>query len=224
MAITRANDGLKDTYDKLYRGNRDLWGPEHRQELVTLLQHIGEGHGRSALDIGSGNGQNLIFLAQHGFAVTGIDVSSEAIKNAKKNMEDKKVAGTFVVGDVMKTGIQGTFDVIMSSYTMHHLYDKDKEQFLEEIMGHVREGGHVLLAFFTAEFTDKGPGTGERYKTVEGRMKEFFETKGWKVLEYDEATGVNRMGNETQKGVIIAEKPGRLEEALHRNMRAQFAL
>ena len=43
------------------------------------------------LEIGCGAGNNLIFLAEEGFDVSGIDFAVSAIKIAKKKIDQKKI-------------------------------------------------------------------------------------------------------------------------------------
>jgi 2-polyprenyl-3-methyl-5-hydroxy-6-metoxy-1,4-benzoquinol methylase len=57
-----------------------------------------------ALDVGMGQGRNAVFLAQHGWEVTGIDPSDEAIRLAQNNA---RVAG---VGIETRVAGDDTFD------------------------------------------------------------------------------------------------------------------
>jgi 2-polyprenyl-3-methyl-5-hydroxy-6-metoxy-1,4-benzoquinol methylase len=54
-----------------------------------------------AIELGCGTGTNSIWLAQQGFEVTGVDVSSLAIASAKKKAADSKISVRFVQGDVL---------------------------------------------------------------------------------------------------------------------------
>jgi SAM-dependent methyltransferase len=53
-----------------------------------------------AIELGCGTGTNSIWLAQQGFDVTGLDVSSLAIASARKKAADAKAAVRFVKGDI----------------------------------------------------------------------------------------------------------------------------
>ena len=52
-----------------------------------------------ALDIGCGHGSNAIWLAQHGFDVDGIDVSTHAIDQAIDNAAASATDVRFKAGD-----------------------------------------------------------------------------------------------------------------------------
>jgi methylase of polypeptide subunit release factors len=53
-----------------------------------------------ALDLGTGQGRNAIFLASTGWTVTGVDISEVAIAEAKKNAAARKVQIDAIVGDL----------------------------------------------------------------------------------------------------------------------------
>ncbi|OVE74236.1 methyltransferase type 11 [bacterium B17] len=60
-----------------------------------------------ALDIGCGTGSNVIWLAKHGFKVTGCDISPTAIEIAKEKTSDANVESTLVAADFLKEDIPG---------------------------------------------------------------------------------------------------------------------
>lgn len=56
-------------------------------ELVALAAADLPKRNARVLDVGSGGGIDAIFMAQHGFKVTGIDISVAALKIAEKEQE-----------------------------------------------------------------------------------------------------------------------------------------
>src|SRR5262249_26769783 len=50
--------------------------------LVEMIESCAIAPGR-ALEVGCGTGTNAIYLAQHGFEVTGVDISPLAVENAR---------------------------------------------------------------------------------------------------------------------------------------------
>lgn len=83
--------------------------------------------GAQVLDYCCGNGENGIFAANAGADVTGIDISPEAIENARENAEREGVAANcrFMVMDAEHTDFDDdTFDTIVCYGALHHLdYD-----------------------------------------------------------------------------------------------------
>lgn len=76
-------------WDQIYAG-RDAKVPVNPSTLV--LETLANAPPGSALDIGMGNGRNAIYLARKGWKVTGIDISSEAVKLAQAETKKLNVA------------------------------------------------------------------------------------------------------------------------------------
>ncbi len=66
--------------------DKEKWNEKYRQKKYStapsriVRDYIELAPGKSALDIGAGNGRNSLFLAQHGFSVDAVDISDEGLK------------------------------------------------------------------------------------------------------------------------------------------------
>jgi SAM-dependent methyltransferase len=69
------------------------------------------GSGR-ALDIACGTGRNALYLAEHGFDVTGVDISEVAIERASDEARARGLSVEFVVADLDDFTPVGPFDLI----------------------------------------------------------------------------------------------------------------
>ncbi|MDR3614101.1 MAG: class I SAM-dependent methyltransferase [Candidatus Obscuribacterales bacterium] len=89
------------------------------QALKTLLAE-GKVKPTRALELGCGTGTNAIFLAQQGFDVTAVDLSSEALKHAREKAIKAKVKINFVEADVTNLPDLGeAFPFIFDRGTYH---------------------------------------------------------------------------------------------------------
>ncbi|WP_298434731.1 methyltransferase domain-containing protein [Geobacter sp.] len=83
-----------------------------------LAERIGELKrlcpGRRALDIACGEGRNSIFLARHGFEVTGIDISPVGLDKARRWAAREGLAIGFILADLERYRFTGTFDLILN--------------------------------------------------------------------------------------------------------------
>ena len=70
-----------------------------------VVEHI-EGEHRlppgRALDLGCGGGRNSLYLARHGWDVTGIDMLGPAVKKARSKAVGDATKARFLQGDVTK--------------------------------------------------------------------------------------------------------------------------
>ncbi|MDD2737202.1 MAG: class I SAM-dependent methyltransferase [Desulfuromonadaceae bacterium] len=70
--------------------------------------------GLAALDIACGEGRNSLFLAQHGFRVTGLDISDRGLEKGEKRALALGLDVEFRRVDLDDCIIQGTFDLILN--------------------------------------------------------------------------------------------------------------
>ncbi|MEV4741773.1 class I SAM-dependent methyltransferase [Streptomyces sp. NPDC049555] len=102
-------------------------------ELAALKQHAGHGAGRTALDVGSGDGALARHLAHLGYTTTGIDCSLAAISLATENSTTSGV--TFHVADIEAPGplpvAEGAVHLITARLVFAFI--TDKSAFLERV-------------------------------------------------------------------------------------------
>ena len=70
--------------------------------------------GRHALDIACGEGRNSVFLAQHGFLVTALDISDVGLAKATQRAAEAGVTVDFRQVDLDGHHITGPFDLIIN--------------------------------------------------------------------------------------------------------------
>jgi SAM-dependent methyltransferase len=105
--------------------------------------------GTAVLEVGCGSGALSIRLAaDHGLAVTAMDVDPDEIRRARENAARVASAGRakpdFVVADVARMPFgDASFDLVVSTFSMHH-WD-DKEAGLAEVCRVLRPGSRALI-------------------------------------------------------------------------------
>lgn len=85
-----------------------------------LLRLLGEGNGRTLLDVGGGHGQIASILCQHGWKVTVLGSEESALGQSKDLVNQGKIA--FEVANLLKTGkADKSYDVVTSFRLLPHL-------------------------------------------------------------------------------------------------------
>ena len=77
------SQGIRDAaalWDERYRSKPQIWSGKPNPQLVREAGGLRPGH---ALDLGCGEGADAIWLAQHGWTVTAVDVSGFALERAR---------------------------------------------------------------------------------------------------------------------------------------------
>jgi cyclopropane fatty-acyl-phospholipid synthase-like methyltransferase len=119
--------------------------------LVQLVES-GELLPGRAIDLGCGEGDNAIFLAQHGFQVTGIDFSPAAIDQAQVKAREASVEVEFLVDDLTRLrNVTGDFDLIMDYGTFDDLSAKDRAAYVDQVSPLAKPGARFLLWCFEWE-------------------------------------------------------------------------
>jgi ubiquinone/menaquinone biosynthesis C-methylase UbiE len=104
--------------------------------------------GDTVVDLGAGNGQVSLPLAQAGARVLGVDVSpgmvsalrSEAHRRGLPTLE----AITMPIEELDLPA--GSVDLVVSSYALHHLRDPDKAKLVQAAARWLRPGGRIVIA------------------------------------------------------------------------------
>ncbi len=108
------------SWDKRYIEGELPWDsgkPDAHLAAVIAAHGIKPG---KALEIGCGTGTNSIWLAQHGFAVTGMDISQTAIAKAREKASVAGVNCRLLVGDFMVDRVPGVpFDFAYDRGCLH---------------------------------------------------------------------------------------------------------
>ncbi|THJ17052.1 MAG: class I SAM-dependent methyltransferase [Nitrospira sp. CG24E] len=105
----------------------------------------GSMHKLQALELGCGAGPNLVWLAQKGLRVNGIDIASNALRLARENLENAGYAdlvGDLIEGSVDKTPFaDASFDVVIESCVFQHIERPVRMAAFAEVRRVLKQGG-----------------------------------------------------------------------------------
>ena len=139
---------MKLHYDLWYRLGTPPWVGPARSELVNLVETGVLTPGR-AVDLGCGEGDNAIFLAQHGFDVTALDSAPAALAKARVKAREAGVEVDFIVDDLTHLRmVTGTFDVIVDYGTFDDLSPRNRKSYVEQVVPLAKPGARFLLWCF----------------------------------------------------------------------------
>ena len=97
------------------------------------------------LEVGSGTGNNLWFLAGEGFDVYGIDGSEAAVASAQKRFADSKLNGNLKVGDFTKLEFaDNMFDCVIDRGALTCCGTTSMKNAIAEIHRVTKKGGFFL--------------------------------------------------------------------------------
>ena len=146
-------------YHLLYK-NRD-----HNEAALFLDNISNEFKKKNAriLDVACGKGRHAKYLNSIGFDVTGVDLSSNSIKYAKK-YENKKLK--FHQHDMRNIFEENKFDIVTNLFTSFGYFDNtlDDQKVINSMAGNLKKGGILLIDFMNVKkVIMKPPPGGETY-------------------------------------------------------------
>jgi SAM-dependent methyltransferase len=128
-------------WDVRYAASDLVWGIEPNRFVVQVF--AGEQPGR-ALDIGTGEGRNAIWLAGQGWRVTAVDFSPVAIARAHELADARGLIVDWVTADVRDYEPEtGGFDIVVVAYL--HLPASERAAVLAHATRALARGGRVLV-------------------------------------------------------------------------------
>ncbi|MCF6522524.1 class I SAM-dependent methyltransferase [Streptomyces sp. JJ36] len=142
-------------YQILYRIGAP-WEGGVRENLVQLLEHeqrLSPDRQKTVLDMGCGSGTCSVYLAGHGFEVTGVDFTPVALRKAQRAAQEAGVTDRcrFVRADLRSPripGVEGTYDLIVDFGTLDDLTGQDRLDMAANITRHSHPGTLVVLWCF----------------------------------------------------------------------------
>jgi SAM-dependent methyltransferase len=131
-------------WDERYRQHGSVWSRNPNPSLMAEAASLRPG---SALDVGSGEGADSIWLARQGWRVTAVDISSVALaRAAERAAEDATVAGRIVWVHHDLTAMPppaGTFDLVSAQFM--HLPLAQRTELYHRLAASVAPGGTFLI-------------------------------------------------------------------------------
>lgn len=129
-----------DFWDGRYAGSPAVWSGKPNRRLVEQVTGLAPG---TALDVGCGEGADAVWLAQHGWRTTGIDVSRVALDRAAGHAADAGVEVEWRQVDVVAgEALPASYDLV----TAHFFHPPvDRRGDIVRRLGEAVEPGGTLL-------------------------------------------------------------------------------
>ena len=120
-------------------------------ELVAVVEGSDALLPQKALDLGCGTGTNSIYMARHGWDVTGIDFVPRAVTVAKRKAAEAQVSPRLMVGDVTRLtelGIGTDYSLLLDLGCFHSIPDAGRDAYVRGVTALARAGAILLIFGF----------------------------------------------------------------------------
>lgn len=130
-----------------YPNNLALDEPD--ELLEEFIDEIAVGR---ALDLGMGEGRNALWLAERGFDVVGVDVSTTAVETAQQLACERRLTLETHVADIREFEIKPeSYVLVMVSAVLHFLLPDEIRGLADRIKAGLQPGGFVIVSVFTVD-------------------------------------------------------------------------
>ncbi len=136
-------------YYKILYQNRDE--QEAQAFVETLLGHLAPPASSRMLDIACGEGRFAVQLAEHGYDVTGIDLSHPSIEKAKSFEHDRL---HFYVHDMRMPFYINYFDYAFNFFTSFGYFAHDRDHLLaaRSFANGLKKGGTLVVDYLNRDY------------------------------------------------------------------------
>ena len=198
-------------WDAVYVADeRPPWDIGRPQPVFARLADQGLLRG-ALLDSGCGTGENTMLAAGHGADALGVDVSPNAIAQARQKAAERGSAARFEVADVLELGQLGrTFDTVVDSGVFHVFDDGDRARYVASLATVMKPGATCYLMCFS----DRQPGDAGPRRVSQDELTAAFRD-GWAIDSIiAETFAINFQGrSEAQAWLATIERAGRPSSA-----------
>ena len=185
-----------EVYSKTFNGQ---WYPSegvvrfaarYLQRRVGINRYDRKREVTRILDAGCGIGNHVVFFAEQGFDVYGIDISKEAIEVANAWLTRSGLKANLKVGDIGNLPFENEyFDVIISHGVLDHVPFSKAKEALQEIRRVSAKGADIHISLRSTEDSEYGRGREVEKDTFilqegyeKGIIQHFFDKGGVEEL------------------------------------------
>lgn len=130
-------------WEKHYGGSERVWSGKVNQVIERLVAPLAPG---TSLDLGSGEGGDVMWMASRGWQATGVDISPTAVERARQDAAKNgftEPQATFIAADLSEWNTSQTFDLVTLSF-FQAPFEFARAEILRRATQLVAPGGHLL--------------------------------------------------------------------------------
>lgn len=155
-------------------------GPVARRAVRYHRPLVAPSRKPTALDIGCGEGQDLLFLAQQNYTSIGLDFTSTGLAKAQKLVKDNGCQAAFYRADIAKWETDAQFDLVLAINCLQFL-GADAPATLKYVQNLVAPGGVIGLSMFARDDAATAPVEDTIYRWTLDELQLNFV--GWQPFE-----------------------------------------
>lgn len=170
-----------DYWEKIIKNPSPSYKKLFDQEKNYLKKNISNGD--IVLDVGCGDGRNILSIADVAKKVVGIDIDEKAISDAQENLKEYKNIEV-VLGSAFELPFEGRkFDKVILSMTFVN-FEEQKVKALSELKRVIKDEGKILISVYSEKAKEERL---KMYTEIEVPIDDIQENK----FIFDKSLGVH---------------------------------
>ena len=148
----------KEHWENIYQtknSNKMSWHQKKPKTSLNLIVETGIGKNAKIIDIGGGDSTLVDNLLARGYKnISVLDISSNALRRAKKRLENKADAVKWIVSDLSEFEAKDRYDLRHDRAVLHFLkIKKDINKYVKTVRRFLKPNGCLIVSVFS----DNGP-------------------------------------------------------------------
>lgn len=141
--MTEPDPDAHAVWEEHYSAKPRVWSGRVNARLAEVVPQLTGGR---ALDLGCGEGADAIWLAEQGWKVVAVDVSTTALARAEADAAERGLAARieFQQHDLTQSLPDGPFDLVSAQF-LHSKIEMDRAAILRRAAALVAPGGTLLV-------------------------------------------------------------------------------
>jgi tellurite methyltransferase len=138
------------SYDEVYRSPDYYWGrdPNRMCDTAVNLFDADERKGKKAIDLGCGEGRDIIHFAKNGFDAVGVDISQPGLDKANRWAADELLSIRTTRASLAEFRLTEPYDVVFSSGTLTFVPPHLRSEVFENYKRFTQGGGLNVFNVF----------------------------------------------------------------------------
>jgi cyclopropane fatty-acyl-phospholipid synthase-like methyltransferase len=190
-------------WEDRYRASTSVWTGQPNSQLVAEATGLTPG---TALDVGSGEGGDALWLARRGWRVTAVDFATTALERGARAAAAAGLADRieWVHADLLSWTPPERYDLVSAQF--FHLAPPERTAVFGTLAGAVAPGGTLLVVGHDVSDLESGahrPHAPERFFTA-GEVAAGLDPAEWEVMAA-ETRSRPALSHEADHGVTVAD-------------------
>jgi len=191
MILPMPND---TDWEKRYQKEDTPWDKgDAAPGLVDWLKKYSLSKDSRILVPGCGRGHDAYACAQAGFETTGLDLSNQALAEARERYEEQSNLA-FFPGDFLTEFPENPYDLVFE-HTLYCAIDPERrDEYVDALGKWLKPGGYFLAIHFQFPLTSEGPPFGASREEIIDRFEPRFKLlEDWKPRKFEVRKEEERM-------------------------------